>query len=230
MKTIGIIGGMSWESSLEYYRFLNEAVRQRIGGFHSAKCIMFSIDFAELEVFQREGRWEEAAEMMVSAAQSLERAGAGIVLIGANTMHKTAGAIQQNIHIPLLHIADATAERICAQGLVTVGLLGTRFTMEEDFYKGRLTEKYGLNVLIPGPAERDLVHTVIYDELCMGVIRQPSREAHRSMISRLVERGAQCIILGCTELGLLVKPEDSSVPLFDTTLIHAEAAVDWALS
>lgn len=230
MKTIGLIGGMSWESSLEYYRFTNEAVRHRIGGFHSAKCIMFSIDFAELEVFQREGRWEEAAEMMVSAAQSLERAGAGIVLIGANTMHKTAGAIQQNIHIPLLHIADATAERICAQGLVTVGLLGTRFTMEEDFYKGRLTEKYGLNVLIPEPAERRLVHEVIYDELCMGMIRQPSREAHREIIAHLVERGAQCIILGCTELGLLVKPGDSSVPLFDTTLIHAEAAVDWALA
>lgn len=230
MKTIGLIGGMSWESSAEYYRMLNETVRQRVGGLHSTKCVMVSVDFAELEVLQREGRWDEAAEMMIAAAKSLERAGAGCVLIGANTMHKCAPAIQQNIHIPLLHIADATAERVCAQGLRVIGLLGTRFTMEEDFYKGRLAGKYGLDVLIPDPTERDLIHHVIYDELCLGIIRQPSRDRYRDIIARLVKHGAQGIILGCTELGLLVKPEDSPVPLFDTTLIHAEAAVDWALS
>ncbi len=230
MKTSGLIGGMSWESSAEYYRIINETVRERVGGLHSAKCIMYSVDFAELEVLQREGRWDEANEMMVVTAQSLERAGAGCVVIGANMMHKCAPAIEQSVHIPLLHIADATAERICAQGLATIGLLGTRYPMEEDFYKGRLASKYGLNVLIPEAAERDLVHQVIYDELCLGIIRQPSRESHKEIIARLVERGAQGIILGCTELGLLVKPEDSPVPLFDTTLIHAESAVDWALS
>ncbi len=230
MKTIGLIGGMSWESSVEYYRILNETVRQRVGGLHSAKCLMYSVDFAELELLQREGRWNEADEMMVAAAQSLERAGAGCVVIGANTMHKSAPAVQQNTHIPLLHIADATAQRVCAQGLKTVGLLGTRFTMEEDFYTGRLTNNFGLSVLIPEPAERELVHQVIYDELCLGIIRQPSRDRYREIITRLVERGAQGIILGCTEIGLLVKPEDSPVPMFDTTIIHAEAAVDWALA
>ncbi len=229
MKTIGIIGGMSWESTGEYYRILNETVHERLGGLHSAKCVIVSVDFAEVEVLQREGRWDEGAAMMVDAAQSLERAGAGCVVLATNTMHKSADAMQVSIGIPLLHIADATAERICALGLHTVGLLGTRFTMEEDFYKGRLAGRYGLNVLIPDAAERDLVHRVIYDELCLGIINGPSRDGYREIISHLVERGAQGIILGCTEIGLLVKPEDSPAPLFDTTRIHAEAAVDWAL-
>ncbi len=230
MKTIGLIGGMSWESSAEYYRILNETVRQRIGGLHSAECVMYSVEFSDLEILQREGRWEEAAQMMIDAAQKLERAGAGIVLIGANTMHKTYESVRKNVSIPVLHIADAVAGQICAQHLQTVGLLGTRYTMEEDFLKGRLIDKYGLNVLIPESNDRELVHKVIYDELCLGLIKEPSRAAYRQIITGLVERGAQGIILGCTELGLLVKPEDSSVPLFDTTIIHAEAAVDWALT
>lgn len=230
MKTIGLIGGMSWESSAEYYRIVNETVRQRIGGLHSAECVMYSVDFSDLEILQREGRWEEAAQMMIDAAQKLERAGAGIVLIGANTMHKTYESVRKNVSIPVLHIADAVAGRICAQRMQTVGLLGTRYTMEEDFLKGRLVDKYGLNILIPEPNDRELVHKVIYDELCLGLIKEPSRAAYRQIITGLVERGAQGIILGCTELGLLVKPEDSSVPLFDTTIIHAEAAVDWALT
>lgn len=230
MKTIGLIGGMSWESSAEYYRILNETVRQRIGGLHSAECVMYSVDFSDLEILQREGRWEEAAQMMIDAAQKLERAGAGIVLIGANTMHKTYESVRKNVSIPVLHIADAVAGRICAQRMQTVGLLGTRYTMEEDFLKGRLVDKYGLNILIPESNDRELVHRVIYDELCLGLIKEPSRAAYRQIITGLVERGAQGIILGCTELGLLVKSEDSSVPLFDTTIIHAEAAVDWALT
>jgi aspartate racemase len=229
MKTIGLIGGMSWESSSEYYRILNETVRERLGGLHSAKCVLYSVDFAEIEVLQREGRWEEGADRMVAAAQSLERAGADCVVLATNTMHKSADVMQASIRIPLLHIADASAERICAQGMHTIGLLGTRFTMEEDFYKGRLSGKYGLEVLIPAPPERDLVHQVIYDELCLGILSQPSRDGYRQVIARLVERGAQGIILGCTEIGLLVKPEDCPVPLFDTTQIHADAAVDWAL-
>jgi aspartate racemase len=229
MKTIGLIGGMSWESSVEYYRILNETIRKRLGGLHSAKCVMYSVDFAEVEELQREGRWEEGAAMMISAAQRLERAGADCVVLATNTMHKAAEAIQVSIGIPLLHIADATAEQICAQGLHTIGLLGTRFTMEEDFYTGRLSNQYGLKVLVPSTSERDLVHRVIYDELCLGVIEQASRDAYRQVITGLVEHGAQGIILGCTEIGLLVKQADSPVPLFDTTLIHAEASVDWAL-
>jgi aspartate racemase len=229
MKTIGLIGGMSWESSLEYYRIINETVRKRLGGLHSAKCIMFSVDFAEIEILQREARWPEAATCMVEAAQCLERAGADCIVLATNTMHKTAENIQANVQIPLLHIADATAECICAQRLTTVGLLGTRFTMEEPFYKDRLSEKYRLKVLIPPELDRHKVHQVIYDELCLGTIRKVSRDAYRQVISNLVKKGAQGIILGCTEISLLVKPEDSPVPIFDTTQIHAETAVDWAL-
>jgi aspartate racemase len=230
MKSIGLIGGMSWESSVEYYRILNETVRDRLGGLHSANCVMVSVDFAEVEVLQREGRWEEATAMMVAEAKNLERAGAGCVVLATNTMHKSAEAVQGCVGIPLLHIADATAERISAQGLRVIGLLGTRFTMEEDFYKGRLTGKYGLDVLIPDAVERELVHRVIYEELCLGQVSPPSRESFRQVIAGLVKHGAQGVILGCTEIGLLVKPEDSPVPLFDTTRIHAEAAVDWALN
>lgn len=229
MKTIGLIGGMSWESSLEYYRIVNERVQARLGGVHSAKCVLVSVDFAEVEVLQREGRWEEAARMMETAACQLEAAGADCVVICTNTMHKLAGAVERAVHIPLLHIVDPTAERVCASGIQRVGLLGTRFTMEEDFYKGRLVEKYPLEVLIPDAEARAVVHRVIYDELVVGKINPASKAAYREVIGGLVARGAQGIILGCTEIGLLVKAEDSPVPIFDTTLLHAEAAVDFAL-
>ncbi len=230
MKTIGLIGGMSWESSLEYYRIINETVRNRLGGLHSAQSVMVSVDFAEIEEMQRDGRWEESGQELARAAQSLEKAGAGCIVLCTNTMHKLAGIIQESVQIPLLHIADATAERICAEGLDTVGLLGTRFTMEEDFYRTRLVEKYGLKVLIPELDEREQVHRVIYDELCLGITREESRAAYRRVIERLVAQGAQGVILGCTEIGLLVQSKDSPVPLFDTTLLHAQSAVDWALS
>lgn len=229
MKTIGLIGGMSWESSVEYYRIFNEAVRERLGGLHSAQCLMYSVDFADIEVLQREERWEEAGVEMAEAAQRLERGGADFVVLGTNTMHISTEAIENALRIPFLHIVDPTAEAVCAQGIETIGLLGTRFTMEMDFYVGRLKSKYGLKVLIPGAEEREIVHRVIYDELVLGQVHESSRERYRQIIAGLVERGAQGVILGCTEIGLLVKPEDSPVPLFDTTWLHAEAAVDWAL-
>ncbi len=230
MKTIGLIGGMSWESSLEYYRLINQGVKARLGGLHSAKCLMLSVDFAEIEVLQREGRWAEAADLMTCAAQSLERGGADFVVICTNTMHKAADHMQARIGIPILHIADATARQVKASGLGAVGLLGTRFTMEEDFYKGRLTANFGLSVVIPNADEREVVHRVIYDELCLGQTLATSRAKFAAIIERLIESGAQGVILGCTEIGLLVHAEDSRVPLFDTTRIHAEAAVEFALS
>jgi aspartate racemase len=230
MKTIGLIGGMSWESSSEYYRLINELVKERLGGLHSAKSVMVSVDFAEVEILQSEGRWDEASQIMVSAARSLEKAGADFVILCTNTMHKLAGAIQENIQIPFLHIADATAARIQSVHIQSVGLLGTRFTMEEDFYKGRLADLHGLNVIIPTKPEREMVHRIIYDELCAGVIDPVSRGEYRSVMGNLAKKGARGIVLGCTEIGLLVSQEDSSLPLFDTTRIHAEAAVDLALS
>ncbi len=229
MKTIGLIGGMSWESSAEYYRLINEGVRERLGGLHSARSLMYSLDFAELEVLQREDRWQEAAEMLCDAASRLEAGGADFIVICANTMHKVAPAIQAAVHIPLLHIADGTAERVKAQGIKRVGLLGTRFTMEQDFYTGRLTEKYGLRVILPEAAERERVHRVIYDELCLGKINPASRSEYAAIMDRMVRAGAEGIILGCTEIGLLVHDEDCRAPLFDTTRIHADAAVDYAL-
>ncbi|MGE5224522.1 MAG: aspartate/glutamate racemase family protein [Omnitrophica WOR_2 bacterium] len=229
MKTIGLIGGMSWESSVEYYRIINELVQQRLGKPHSAKCVMYSVDFAEIELLQRQGDWEQATQAMISAARCVEAGGADFLLICTNTMHKMAQEVQDSLSIPLLHIADATARAVKAQGIRTVGLLGTRFTMEGDFYKGRLEENHALRVLIPGPAERELVHRVIYDELVVGEIRPASRDRYRQVIAGLVEAGAEGIVLGCTEIGLLVKPEDSPRPLFDTTQIHAEAAVDFAI-
>lgn len=230
MKTIGLIGGMSWESSIEYYRITNETVRAKLGGLHSAKCIMYSVDFAEIEALQHQARWEEATELMIAAAQSVEKGGADFVVICTNTMHKLADEVQQHIQIPILHIADATAEKIQAQGLKTVGLLGTKFTMEEDFYKGRLTQKYGLEVMIPIAEERELVHRVVFDELCLGKVKQSSKAQYVSIMERLANDGAEGIILGCTEIGLLVQQEDSPVPLFDTTTIHAVAAVERALA
>lgn len=230
MKTIGLIGGMSWESSLEYYRILNETTKARLGGLHSARCILYSVDFAEIEALQHQDRWDDAARLMVAAGQSLERAGADFVVLCTNTMHKLAGEIQANIHIPLLHIADATAEKIQAAGLRTVGLLGTRFTMEHDFYKGRLVDRFGLKVITPEDPDREIVHRVIYDELCLGVIKPDSREHYIRIMDGLVRAGAEGIILGCTEIELLVHDGDSPVPLFPTTKIHAIAAVEYALS
>jgi aspartate racemase len=229
MKTIGLIGGMSWESSIEYYRIINEGVQARLGGLHSAKSVMVSVDFAEIEALQRQGRWEAATQIMIHAAQDVARGGADCVVICTNTMHKMAESVQEKIQIPLLHIADATAERIQAQGLARVGLLGTRFTMEEDFYKGRLEERFGLQVLTPDLQARQIIHRVIYDELVLGKIEASSKAQYLDIIATLAGQGAQGIILGCTEIGLLVKQSDCHVPLFDTTVIHANSAVEWAL-
>ena len=229
MKTIGLIGGMSWESSIEYYRIINETAKEKLGGLHSAKSLMVTVDFAEIEKLQHEGRWDAAAQILIRCAHDLEHGGADFIILCTNTMHKVADQIQAGIKIPFLHIADATAEKIKSAGLQKIGLLGTRFTMEQDFYKSRLTEKYGLEVLIPNNAERELVHRVIYDELCLGVVKNDSRNNYKEIMQSLVEQGAQGIILGCTEIELLVKQEDASIPLFPTSRIHAEAAAEYAL-
>lgn len=227
---IGLIGGMSWESSAEYYRIVNEGVRDRLGGLRSARCLMWSFDFGEIEALQHAGRWDDTAALLVDAARRLERGGADFFLICTNTMHRMADQVQAAVGIPLLHIADPTAAAIKASGLVRVGLLGTAFTMEQEFYKGRLQDRHGLEVLVPGAEDRALVHRVIYDELVQGRAEPASREAYRQVIARLVGRGAQAVILGCTEIMLLVGAEDSAVPLFDTTTIHAQAAVSRALA
>ena len=230
MKTIGLIGGMSWESSIEYYRIINQSVREKLGGVHSAKCVMVSVDFAEIELLQHQGKWEETGEILIKAAISLEKSGADFIVLCTNTMHKVAGEIQAHVQLPLLHIADATAQRVIDSGIRKVVLLGTRFTMEEDFYKGRLVQKYDLDVLIPNPEERLIIHNVIYNELVVGRIQPQSKEQYLKIIARMVGEGAQGIILGCTEIGLLVKQSDCAVPVFDTTKIHAEAAVAFALA
>lgn len=229
MKTIGLIGGMSWESSLEYYRIINEETKRQLGGLHSAKSVMVSVDFAEIEVLQHQNRWTEAAKLMITAAQNVERAGADLVVLCTNTMHKLAAEIEANVSIPLLHIADATAAQIRDRGFRTVGLLGTRFTMEQDFYRGRLAEQHALNVMIPEEQDRALIHQVIYQELCLGVINPDSKKRYLEIINRLVQKGVEGIILGCTEIELLVQPDDTTVDLFPTTRIHAEAAVKQAL-
>lgn len=229
-KVIGLIGGMSWESSAEYYRIINQRVRDRLGSLRSARCLMWSFDFGEIEALQHAGRWDEATDELVGAARRLERGGADFVVICTNTMHRMADQVQAAIGLPLLHIADPTAARIRAAGLSRVGLLGTAFTMEQDFYKGRLAARHGLDVLVPEAGDRAEVHRVIYEELVQGRALPASREAYRAVIARLVANGAEAIILGCTEIMLLVRPEDSPVPLFDTTALHAEAAVDWALA
>ena len=228
MRTIGLIGGMSWESTVPYYRQINEGVRQQLGGLHSAKLVLYSVDFHEIERLQQDGDWTQAGIILADAARALEAAGAEFLVLCTNTMHKLAGVLEAAVSIPLLHIADATAAEIKAAGLRRIGLLGTRYTMEQDFYVERLRDR-GLDVLIPGEAEREIVHHVIYDELCRGRIDPDSRARYRAIIAGLVERGAQAIILGCTEIGLLVDAADSSVPLFDTTRIHALAAVAHAL-
>ena len=230
MKTIGLIGGMSWESSIEYYRIINETVRERLGGLHSAKSVMVSVDFAEIETLQHAGDWPQLTQRMIDAARQVQAGGGDFVVICTNTMHKMADDVAAPIDIPVLHIADATAARIKAQGLHTIGLLGTKFTMEEDFYKGRLVQKHGLNVLVPDAVGRDDVHRIIYDELVAGQIRPESKARYLQIMQDLAARGAQGIILGCTEIGLLVKQKDCQLPVFDTTLIHAQEAVQRALA
>ncbi len=228
MRVIGLIGGMSWESSSEYYRIINEVTRARLGPLYSTKSLMYTVNFQEVEAMQRSGRWDEAAAVLIDAAGRLERGGAACLVLCTNTMHKVA-ALEAAVQIPLLHIADCTAERITDAGLPRVGLLGTAFTMEEDFYKGRLSERFGLEVLTPGAADRSLVHRVIYDELCQGRLEPRSKAEYARIMRDLAARGAQGIILGCTEITLLVEQADSPVPVFDTTRIHAQAAVDFAL-
>ncbi len=229
MKTIGLIGGMSWLSTAEYYRIINQEVSDRGGGLHSAKIIMYSVDFDTIEKMQTEGRWDDATNMMVDVAMRLEAGGADCIVICTNTMHKVAGDVQENISVPLLSIVDATAEKINAKELKKVGLLGTKFTMTEDFYKGRLSEKYGIEVIVPDDEDITTVNDIIYKELCAGKINQPSKDKLIEIINRLADNGAEGVILGCTELPLLVKQEDVDVPLFDTTQIHAEYAVEYAL-
>ncbi|WP_406304694.1 aspartate/glutamate racemase family protein [Streptomyces sp. NBC_00885] len=228
MKTIGLIGGMSWESSAEYYRLLNELVRERLGGLHSAKCVLHSVDFAEIEELQVAGDWERAGEILADAARGLQAAGADLLLICTNTMHKVAGQVEAAVSVPLLHLADATADAVRAQGIGRVGLLGTAFTMEQDFYRDRLAG-HGLDVLTPDAEGRALVHRVIYEELCLGVVREESRAAYQDVIARLVAAGAEGVVLGCTEIELLIGEKDSPVPVFPTTRLHVEAAVDAAL-
>ncbi|MFF0297969.1 aspartate/glutamate racemase family protein [Kitasatospora sp. NPDC004614] len=228
MKTIGLLGGMSWESTAQYYRLLNEFTRDRLGGLHSAKCVLYSVDFAEIEQLQATGQWQAAGEMLADAARSVEAGGADLLLICTNTMHKVAEQVAGAVGIPLLHLGDATAEAVLAAGVRRVGLLGTAFTMEQDFYRERLAG-HGLDVIVPDAAGRELVHRVIYQELCVGVVREESREAYRKVIAELVAAGAEGVILGCTEIELLVGAEDSPVPVFPTTRIHAAAAVEAAL-
>jgi aspartate racemase len=227
---IGLMGGMSWESSAEYYRIINQETRRRLGGVHSARTLMWSVDFGEIEHLQHRGDWESLTEQMKDGARRLERGGADFILICTNTMHKMAQAVASAIAIPLLHIADPTAEKIRSAGTNKVGLLGTAFTMEQDFYKGRLSERYQLQVLVPDAEDRAIVHRIIYEELVAGKVIPASRAIYREIIARLIARGAQAVILGCTEIMLLVSEEDSAVPLFDTTTIHALAAVDRALA
>ena len=229
MKTIGMIGGMSWQSTVPYYRQINEAVQQRLGGLHSARLVLYSVDFHDVERLQHRGDWKSAAALLVAAARSLQAAGAEGLLLCTNTMHKVAAEIESAVPLPLLHIADPTAKAIQRAGFSTVGLLGTKFTMEESFYRGRLLERHGLNVIVPDPQARNEVHRIIYDELCLGRIEAPSRQIYRRIMQDLVSQGAEAIILGCTEIALLVGPEDCSAALFDTTALHAQAAADYAL-
>ncbi len=229
MRTIGLLGGMSWESTAEYYRVANELVRERLGGLHSAKVLLHSVDFAEVAELQRQDRWDDAADLLAGAAKGLEAAGAELLLICTNTMHKVAPQVQAATSVPLLHIGDSTADAVHAAGLTTVGLLGTRFTMEQPFLREHLAAR-GLEVLVPSAVDRSVVHDVIFDELCVGVVREESRRAYQAVIAALVEAGAQGIVLGCTEIELLVRAEDSPVPVFPTTRLHVTAAVERALA
>ncbi len=227
MKTVGLLGGMSWESSLFYYKAINEGVKAKLGGLHSAKIAMVSVDFEEIEVLQHRGEWEKLGEILAKEAQNIERAGADCLLICTNTMHKVAPQVQSAINIPLIHIADATAKVLIKDGIKKVGLLGTAFTMEQDFYKSRLQE-HGLEVVVPKREDRELVHSVIYNELCLGKCKDASKEAYLEIINKLAKDGAEGVILGCTEIGMLVNSSDTEIKLYDTTYIHAQSAVDFA--
>ena len=230
MKTIGLLGGMSWESTASYYKALNEGVKSRLGGLNSAKVVLFSVNFDEIEKLQHQGKWDETAVLLSDAAESVEKAGADFLMICTNTMHKVVSEIESRISIPVLHIADATANVLQADGIEKVGLLGTRFTMEQDFYKGRLTDKFGMDVVVPSSEDQETVHTIIYDELCKGVIKEGSKQQYLAIIDKLYAEGAQAVILGCTEIALLVSQQDTQVPLYDTTEIHAKQGVEYALS
>lgn len=229
MKVIGLIGGMSWESTATYYRQINEVVRDTLGGLHSAELVLYSVDFHRIEELQRQGDWKSAGDILAAAARSLEAAGASLLVLCTNTMHKIADRIETAVSIPLLHIADPTAAQIRKSGHATVGLLGTRFTMEQPFYRDRLIERHGLQVLVPPEDDRDVIHRIIYEELCRGVILPESRAEYTRIMKTLADRGAQAIILGCTEISLLVDEEDSDVPLLDTTALHARAAAEWGI-
>jgi amino-acid racemase len=229
VKRIGLLGGMSWESSVEYYRLVNEIVRDRLGGLHSADCLLRSVDFAEIEALQRDGAWLQAGERLASEAAALSAGGAELLVLCTNTMHKVADAITDAIDIPLVHIADTTAHAVQSEGFSQVGLLATAHTMEQDFYVGRLRDLHGLDVLVPGEQDRRIVHDVIYDELCVGVTRERSRHEYRRIMRELTDRGAEAILFGCTEIDLLVGPADSPVPVFDTTRLHADRAVELAI-
>ncbi len=230
MKRIGLLGGMSWESSAEYYRIVNEVTRERLGGLHSADCVLRSVDFVDIEALQRTGRWDEAGAVLAAEAAGLVAAGAELIVLCTNTMHKVAEAIATAIDVPFVHIADTTADAVRARGLQKVGLLATAYTMEQDFYVGRLRDRHGLTVLVPDEPDRRIVHSVIYEELCVGVIDDGSRDQYRRIMAGLADRGAEGILLGCTEIDLLVGQQDSPVPVFDTTRLHAERAVDLALA
>jgi aspartate racemase len=229
VKTIGLLGGMSWESTVPYYRIINRTIATKLGGLHSAKILLSSVDFAEIERLQHDDRWAEAGEMLADAALTLQNAGADFLVLCTNTMHRVAPDIEARLRIPLLHIVDPTAEAIRAAGLSTVGLLGTRFTMEQDFYRGRLEQKFCLSVRVPGPSSRERVHELIFSELCRGVFSEAAREQFRQVAAELVAAGAEAVILGCTEIGMLLRPDDVAVPLFDTAALHAEAAALFAL-
>jgi len=230
MKTLGLMGGMSWESSVPYYQLINQRVKQRLGGLHSARIILYSVDFADVEALQMAGQWDAAGALLAGVAQKLAAAGADALVLCTNTMHKVAPAIEAAVRIPLLHIADPTALAIRQAGFTTVALLGTRFTMAQDFYRSRLEHQHRLRVLIPPPPERELVHQIIYQELCQGQINAASRQTYLRIIAGLQAQGAQAIILGCTEIAMLVEPQHCAVPLFDTTALHARSAADWALA
>ncbi len=229
MKTIGLLGGMSWESTASYYRLINEGIKSELGGLHSARICMVSVDFDEIEMLQHQGNWSATADLLSQSARAIEAGGADGLLICTNTMHKVAPEIESAISIPLLHIADATAQRLVADGIKRVGLLGTRFTMEQGFYKDRITSNFGIEVLVPETVARERVHQIIYSELCLGQIKPESREEYLHIIAQLYRQGAEAIILGCTEIALLVQQSHTDVPLYDTTRIHAEAAVNWSV-
>ncbi|MGB3212330.1 MAG: aspartate/glutamate racemase family protein [Desulforhopalus sp.] len=230
MKTIGLLGGMSWESTAHYYRLLNQSIKEKLGGLHSAKIAMVSVDFQPLEILMQQGKWNECGEQLADNARKIEKAGADFLLLCTNTMHKVAGSISEAVDIPLLHIADATAERIKAEKIQTVGLLGTKFTMEDDFYTGKLREDHGLKTIVPSLKDREIVHNVIFNELCRGIVRTESQKKYLNIIETMRDQGAEAVIAGCTEIGILVKQSDTTVVLFDTTALHVEQALSFALA